>query len=50
MEWVIKNYAGLFNDIYFIFYKDIYVHLLALAGYVCPAVIGVFRWDRLVCN
>ena len=25
-----KNYTGLFNNIYFISYKDIYVYLLAL--------------------
>ena len=43
MEWVNKNYTGLLNDIYFIFYKDIYVYLLALGGYVCRSVIGVFH-------
>ena len=37
---------GLFNDINFIFYKDIYVYLLALASYLCLLVIGVFQWSQ----
>ena len=41
MEWVIKNDTGLFNDIYFIFYKDIYVYLVALGGYVCLSDSGI---------
>ena len=37
-----------------IFYKDIYVYLLAIGGYVCfsvcLSVIGVFHWGRCVGN
>ena len=43
-----KNYTGLFNNIYFIFYKNIYVYLLALGQkevmFVSLSVIGVFHW------
>ena len=53
-EWIIKNNTGLFNDIHFIFYKDIYVYLLAIGSYVCfsvcLSVIGVFHWGRCVGN
>ena len=32
------KYTGLFYDMYFIFYKDIYVYLPALGCYVCLSV------------
>ena len=38
MEWIITNNMGFFNNIFFIFYKVIYVYLLKLGGYVCLSV------------
>ena len=50
-KFVKQNDTGLFKDIYFIFYKDIYVFLLALGGYVCMSIsYRVFHSGRLVGN